>query len=71
MNRFNPDKLQLSKWTAVQPRKREKHFLVIAVNRDLENRPQSCLLEAIHSRREAEIDWRELENDDRWLMGWC
>lgn len=70
MNRINPHKLQLSKWTAVQPCNREKHFLVTAVNLDLENRPQSCILQAVHSRRETEMDWRELKNDERWLMGW-
>jgi len=31
MNRINPKKLQHSKWTAVQPRNKEKHFLVTAV----------------------------------------
>lgn len=70
MNRITPNKLQLSKWTAVRPRSREKHFLVTAVNYDLEDRPQSCILEAVHSRREVEIDWRQLRNDERWLMGW-
>ncbi len=70
MNRINPDKLQHSKWTAVQPRNREKHFLVTAVNRDLADRVQSCIIEAVHSRRETEIDWRELKNDARWQHGW-
>jgi tryptophan-rich hypothetical protein len=70
MNHINPYKLQLSKWTALQPRNREKHFLVTAVNYDFEDRPQSCILEAVYSRRETEIDWRELKKDDRWLMGW-
>ena len=28
MNRFNPRKLRLSKWTACQPENCEKHFLV-------------------------------------------
>lgn len=28
MNRLNPRKLLLSKWTAAHPQRREKHFLV-------------------------------------------
>ncbi|PAM39480.1 hypothetical protein CEJ63_25450, partial [Acinetobacter baumannii] len=28
MNRVNPAKLLLSKWTAASPRNKEKHFLV-------------------------------------------
>ncbi|MDQ1303903.1 MAG: Tryptophan-rich protein, partial [Pseudomonadota bacterium] len=36
----------------------------------LADRVQSCILEAVHSRRETEIDWRELKNDARWQIGW-
>lgn len=70
MNRINPNKLQHSKWTAAHPRNRERHFLVTAVNLDLDDRPQSCIFEAVLGRRETEIDWRELRNDQQWLVGW-
>ena len=70
MNRINPNKLQHSKWTAVQPCRREKHIIVTTVNRDPADHVQSCILEAVHSRRETEIDWRELKNDARWQIGW-
>ena len=66
---INPAKLLHSKWTAVVPRDREKHFLVTAVSRDGE-RVTSCVIEAVHSRREFEIDWRELKNPERWRQGW-
>ena len=36
MNRINPAKLLHSKWTAVSPVKREKHFMVVEVERDEE-----------------------------------
>ena len=36
MNRINPAKLLLSKWTAAQPRHKEKHFLVTELFRDEE-----------------------------------
>ena len=51
------------------PRDREKHFLVIAVIRDAE-RVTGCRLEAVHSGREFEIDWRELKNPQCWRQGW-
>ena len=34
MNRVNPRKLLQSKWTAVAPAKREKHFIVTEVEFD-------------------------------------
>ena len=71
MNRINPRKLELSKWTAVRPRDREKHFLVTAVHCDSAGVPRRCTLEAVHSRRETELDWRELKDDTEWRMGWC
>ena len=31
MNRINPAKLMKSKWTALEPRNKEKHFLVTEI----------------------------------------
>ena len=70
MNRFNPEKLLQSKWTARQPRSREKHFIVTAVLRDAEERPVGCVLEAVLSRREYPLDWLALRDDEQWLQGW-
>lgn len=70
MNKLNPAKLANSKWTAVKPLNREKHFLVTAVEFDEEGVVLSCTLEAILSRRELAIDWRELKDDGIWLQGW-
>ena len=70
MNRFSTAKLHLSKWTAVQPVNREKHFLVTRVLRDADDRVDGCVIEAVHSGRETRIDPRELRDDSRWLMGW-
>ena len=70
MNPVNPKKLMHSKWTATEPRRREKHFLVTDVLCDEDGTPQTCVLEAVHSRREAVIDWRELRDAQRWRIGW-
>ena len=70
MNRVNPKKLLHSKWTAVEPRDREKHFVVTDVQRDEAERITLCVLEAVHSKREIEIDWRKLRDPARWKIGW-
>lgn len=70
MIRLNPEKLHLSKWTAVQPVDREKHFIVTELVRDDGDRVTGCVLEAVHSRRRRQLDWRELRDDRRWRQGW-
>ena len=66
-NPLSPKKLLLSKWTAVQPRNREKHFVVVRV---IEPEPpalriEQVELEAVHSRRMLQLHWRELT--DTWV----
>jgi tryptophan-rich hypothetical protein len=70
MNRFNPAKLQLSKWTALIPRNREKHFIVTKVIFDADNNVTHCLIEAVHSHREQLLEWQELRHTDQWQQGW-
>ncbi len=70
MNQINPAKLANSKWTAVKPMNREKHFLVTEVAYEEDGSVTSCTLEAVLSKREYAIDWPELKNADNWLQGW-
>ena len=70
MNPVNPKKLLHSKWTAVQPTDKQKHFLVTEVRCDEAGTPQTCILEAVHSHRETELDWRALKDGDQWQTGW-
>ncbi|MAC45919.1 TIGR02450 family Trp-rich protein [Oceanospirillum beijerinckii] len=70
MNRINPAKLYKSKWTAVKPMNREKHFLVTDVEFEEDGTVLFCLLEAVISKTEYPIDWTELKNDQKWLQGW-
>ena len=70
MNRINPQKLLNSKWTAVTPTKREKHFMVSEIERDEEGVVVSCYIEAVMSKRFIQIDWHELEDDSNWIHGW-
>lgn len=63
------NKFFLSKWTAVVPRNREKHFLAKGAIR---KNPTTyiCALEAVRTKRIIEIDWRELKDGRLWLSGW-
>ncbi len=70
MNRITPKKLLNSKWTAVHPRNREKHFLVTDVEFDEDGVVILCLLEAVISRRSESIDWQDLKNPSVWTHGW-
>jgi tryptophan-rich hypothetical protein len=71
-NPVNRRKLPNSKWTAVRPENREKHFLVLDWVRDEDGTPTDRLvIEAVLTRRVREIHWRDLENSDRWRVGWC
>jgi tryptophan-rich hypothetical protein len=70
VNKFNPKKLLNSKWTAVNPAKKEKHFLITELEFDEEGDVIRCLMEAVQSNRVAPIEWEELKNKDNWLQGW-
>ncbi len=69
-NKINPKKLLQSKWTAVKPTKKEKHFLVTEMEFDEEGNVERCLIEAIFSQREEAIDWQVLKDQSKWLQGW-
>ena len=71
-NPLSPKKLLLTKWTAVTPRNREKHFVVLRV---IEPEPPSIRveqveLEAVHSRQVYLLQWRELTEASLWRQGW-
>jgi len=72
MNPVQPKKLLLSKWTAVQPVSKEKHFLVAAL--ELPEPPEGPLewieIEAVMSGARRRIAWRELKDSGQWRQGW-
>ncbi len=69
-HRLNPDKLLLSKWTAVHPHNREKHFLVSELICAEDGTVLAVELQAVLNRRSQQVDWRELQDSARWQMGW-
>jgi len=70
MNRLNPDKLLMSKWTAALPEQRERHFIVTRLICTGDETIIGCVLEAVINKNSYEIDWRELQDSARWLTGW-
>ena len=72
LNPLNPKKLLLTKWTAVKPLAKQKHFLVSRVIQpELPNDPiESVEIEAVLSKATQIIAWRELQDDGVWRQGW-
>lgn len=70
MNKFNPSKLLNSKWTAIKPMNKEKHFLISDVEFNEDGLVISCKTEAIMSNNEYEIDWADLKDQTKWIQGW-
>ncbi|WP_064120457.1 TIGR02450 family Trp-rich protein [Pseudomonas fluorescens] len=70
MNRINPGKLLLSKWTAAHPQNREKHFLVTELFRDEDGTVLEIELQAVLTKRAERLDWQTLQNNAEWLQGW-
>jgi len=70
MNRINPTKLLLSKWTAARPRNKEKHFLVTELFCDEEGTVLDIELQAVMTKRGERLPWQNLQNAEDWRIGW-
>lgn len=70
MNRINPAKLLLSKWTAARPVDKEKHFLVTELFRDEEGTVLEIELQAVMTHRSERVPWQTLQDIDTWKIGW-
>ena len=77
MNPVHPKKLLLTKWTAVVPVQRQKHFVVTKViepevPEDLRagNKIEWIEIEAVYSGKVRRIAWRELRDTSQWRQGW-
>jgi tryptophan-rich hypothetical protein len=64
--------LLLTKWTAVTPIAKQKHFLVSRViHPEVETDPVELVeIESVFSKATQIIQWRELQNDEVWRQGW-
>lgn len=71
-NPLNPKKLLLSKWTAVHPVQKQKHFLVskVILPELVDEAIEYVELEAVFDKAVRIIPWRELKNAGIWRQGW-
>ena len=69
---INPKKLLNTKWTAVVPANKEKHFMVTQVIMpNLATEPiEMITLEAVQSKRSQLLPWQQLNDASIWLQGW-
>ena len=72
MNPLNLKKLLLTKWTAVKPVAKQKHFLISRVIQpEMPTDPiESVEIESVFSKATQVIPWRELQDDGVWRQGW-
>ncbi|OYY15306.1 MAG: hypothetical protein B7Y05_26410 [Polynucleobacter sp. 24-46-87] len=71
-NSLNPKKLLLTKWTAVKPINKRKHFLVskVIIPEPPEMPIEFIELEAVFDKSVQIIPWRDLKLTGIWLQGW-
>ncbi|PKG83178.1 TIGR02450 family Trp-rich protein [Colwellia sp. 75C3] len=70
MNKVNPKALIHSKWTKVEVTNKEKHFIITEVKFDEDQKVVDCVIEAVMTKKDYAIDWRELKLSDTWQIGW-
>ena len=71
-NLLSPKKLLLTKWTAVKPLHKRKHFLVskVILPELAEQAIEFVELEADFDQHIRIIPWRELKDAEIWRQGW-
>lgn len=72
MTQIQPKKLMLIKWTACKVVAKEKHFIVTKMIEPEDSQEQADLIEieAVFSKRQQQISWRDLQDETRWQRGW-
>lgn len=70
MNKINPKTLLNSKWTSVNIVNKEKHFTVTKVAFNEKQQVADCVIEAVMTKNEYAINWRDLKSEKLWTIGW-
>ena len=75
MSVIQPKKLLLTKWTAVQPIAKNKHFLVSKIVKPESSDSADMAiewieLEAVLSKTVTRMRWQELRDTAMWKQGW-
>ena len=69
---IHPKKLLLTKWTAVKPVARQKHFLItkVVLPEIPDGKIEWIEIEAVYTRKTQRIGWHELRDESVWRQGW-
>ena len=69
---IHPKKLLLTKWTAVKPVARQKHFLItkVVLPEIPDGKIEWIEIEAVYTRKTQRIGWQELRDESVWRQGW-
>jgi tryptophan-rich hypothetical protein len=72
MNPVNSKKLLRSKWTAVAPVNKEKHFMVVSlIEPEVPEAPiVEINIESVYSNNIYQIAWADLKDTTKWRQGW-
>ncbi|USD36147.1 MULTISPECIES: TIGR02450 family Trp-rich protein [Ferrimonas] len=70
MNVFPESQLHLSKWTAYSAVNDDTHFWVTYTFTDSHGHVTRVGLQGVNNRMPVELRTEELQNSDRWHMGW-
>lgn len=70
--KLNPKKLLHSKWKAVKPVNKEKHFMVtkLIIRNEETQVIETVEIEAVMTGRMQRMDWRALQDSGVWKQGW-
>ena len=71
-NPVNRKKINQSKWTAITPIKKEKHFVVseVSYNPDNEQIIDFIIITSVLSNSNYKLDIKDLEDKLKWSQGW-
>lgn len=72
MSTVHPKKLLLTKWTAVKPVSKQKHFLVtkVVLPEIPDGKVDWIEIEAVFTKKTKRIQWQELRDESVWCQGW-
>lgn len=70
MNKVSPKSLLHSKWTKVDVFNKEKHFVITHIEYDEDHKVIECLIQAVMTKNDYPINWRDLKDSQQWKLGW-
>ena len=49
---------------------KERHFVITMVSKDEEQNVSACMIEAVMTKNEYPLNWRDLKDSQQWKIGW-